>query len=93
MSTIVLHYTSNDTTALGKRRNRSAVNEYGVEHALEHTKDLDVSCSSLSTIQCSESLVTYAKYEHDVKARLEHGILARSTEYGFITGIYISACK
>ena len=33
----------------------------------------------------SESLVTYVEYEHGVKARLEHGIWAWSTEYGFIT--------
>ena len=48
--------------------------EYGVEHGLEHTQDLDVPCSSLSTISYSERLVTYVEYEHGVKARLEHGI-------------------
>ena len=58
---------------------------YGVEHGLEHTQDLDVPCSNLSTKPYSESLVTYVEYEHGVKARLEQGISARSTEYGFIT--------
>ena len=50
------------------------LSEYGVERGLEHTQDLDVSCSSLSTIPYSESLVTYVEYEHGVKVRLEHGI-------------------
>ena len=48
--------------------------EYGVEHGLDHTPDLDVPCSSLSTKPYSEGLVTYVEYEHGVKARLEHGI-------------------
>ena len=58
--------------------------ELGIEHEhrirfynlgpIEHTQDLDVSCSSLSTIPYSESLVTYVEYEHGVKARLEHEI-------------------
>ena len=41
---------------------------------LERTQDLDFSCSSLSTIPYSESLVTYVEYEHGVKARLGRGI-------------------
>ena len=32
----------------------------------------------------SESVVTYVECEHGVKARLEHDIWTRSTEYGFI---------
>ena len=36
--------------------------EYGVEHGLEHTQDLDVPCSSLSTKPYSESLVTYVEH-------------------------------
>ena len=50
------------------------LSEYDVERGLELTQDLDVSCSSLSTIPNSESLVTYVEYEHGVKPRLEHGI-------------------
>ena len=50
------------------------LSEYGVEHGLEHTQELDVSCSSLSTIPYSDNFVTYVEYEHGVKARLEHGI-------------------
>ena len=63
------------------------LSEYAVEHGLGlgHTQDLDVPCSSLSTKPYSESLVTYAEYEHGVKVWLEHGICARSIEYGFIT--------
>ena len=47
---------------------------YGVEHGLEHTQDLDVPCSRLTTISYSDSFVTYVEYEHGVKAMLEHGI-------------------
>ena len=42
----------------------------------------------LSTKPYSERLATYVEYEHGVKARLEHGIWARSTEYGFITSAH-----
>ena len=54
-------------------------------YGIEHTQDLDVPCSSLSTIPYSETLVTYGyiEYEHGVKARLEHGIGVRSIYYGF----------
>ena len=40
-----------------------------------------------TTIPYSECLVTYVEYdyEHGVTSRLEHGIRARSIEYGFIT--------
>ena len=55
-------------------RELPSLSDYGVEHALEHTQDLDVLCSNLSTISYSESLVTYVEYEHGVKARFEHGI-------------------
>ena len=61
------------------------LSEYGVEDTLELTQDLDISCSNLSTIPYSESLVTYVEHEHGVKARLVHDILGRSIEYGFIT--------
>ena len=47
--------------------------EYDVEHAIELTQDLDVSCSSEHNI-VHRKYGDLREYEHVVKARLEHGI-------------------
>ena len=71
----ILSKTTNFDNEINKfLRELPSLSEYGVEHALEHTQELDDSCSSLSTIPYSESLVTYVEYEHGVKTRPGHGI-------------------
>ena len=52
--------------------------EHGVEHGPEHTQDLSISCSTLSTISCSRCFITSPEFELSVKTRLEHETVLKS---------------